>query len=258
MPTLVIQMGHCYRTTGATGTSGEQQFATRVGTAALGLLGGKGWDIRTILADAPMSDYRGDAFFAVHCDGSTSAAAHGASGGHQGADGAALLSAWKRAYHEFGWKNGFRPDNYTAALAGYYGVRNARAQGNTRACIVECGFLTNAEDRLLLLGPGGVERVVLAMGRALGITDQDQDEEDDVKPFQGLMLAREAEGAEGSSWPKVFVGDGITCRHVASETDLSNLQYRIRQAGGNADVAEGWAPGSLFGVLGVEVKATQP
>lgn len=79
-------------------------------------------------------------------------------------------------------------------------------------------------------------------------------EEEDVKPFQDLILAREAEGKQGSSWPKVFVGNGVTRRHVKNETDLENLQYRIRQAGGDDTVQEGWAPGSLAGVLGVEVR----
>lgn len=80
------------------------------------------------------------------------------------------------------------------------------------------------------------------------------EEDEDVKPFQNLMLAREAKDKPGSSWPAVYVGDGIIRRHVASETDLENLQYRIQQAGGNATVAEGWEPGSLAGVLGVLVK----
>ena len=30
MPTLIVQRGHCFRTSGATGTSGEQDFANRV------------------------------------------------------------------------------------------------------------------------------------------------------------------------------------------------------------------------------------
>jgi hypothetical protein len=81
-----------------------------------------------------------------------------------------------------------------------------------------------------------------------------QTEEEDVKPFQDLMLAREAKGEKGSSWPAVYVGNGIVRRHVANETDLTNLQYRIERAGGDPAVQEGWAAGSLAGVLGVLVK----
>jgi hypothetical protein len=79
-------------------------------------------------------------------------------------------------------------------------------------------------------------------------------EEEDVKPFQDLILAREAKDKPGSSWPKVFAGNGIVRRHVKNEVDLKNLQYRIQLAGGNSEVQEGWAPGSLPGVLGVELK----
>lgn len=168
MPLLIVQMGHCYRKSGATGTSGEQDYATAVGHACmLHLDGVGGWRVRTTLAD--VDDYRADAFFAVHCDGSTSASARGASAGYQTAEGQALAQSWKRAYAARGWPI-FRPDNYTAALAGYYGVSNAVAAGTRRAMIAECGFLTNPEDRDLLLAPDGPGRVALALGDALGIT----------------------------------------------------------------------------------------
>jgi hypothetical protein len=175
MPVLVIQQGHCYRASGATGTTGEQQYATRVGNACMRLLNGKGgWTVRLILADAPANQYRGDAFFAIHCDGSTSSSARGASVGYRNAAGQQLGQAWKRAYEARGW-DGFRPDNYTAALSGYYGTGTAVAQGNSRAVILECGFRTNPQDLAALDGPGGVDRVALAIGDALGIpTDAPQ------------------------------------------------------------------------------------
>jgi hypothetical protein len=182
MPVLVVQLGHCYRTTGATGTTGEQQYATRVGAACANLLHGKGgWVVRQILADAPSASYRGDAFFAIHCDGSTSATARGASIGYRNAAGQQAGQAWKRAYEARGW-TGFRPDNYTTALAQYYGTGTALAQGNARAVILECGFRTNPTDRAALDGPGGPERVARAIGDALGIPI----EEDDMTPEQLL------------------------------------------------------------------------
>src|SRR5688572_31746191 len=126
MPTLLLQMGHCYRKTGATGTAGEQDFATKVGAAAVRLLDGKnGWRVRAVLADIPTAQYAGDGFVAVHCDGSTSPSARGASVGYQNNAGRTRALAWKRAYAARGWSGGFRADNYTAALGGYYGVRNA-------------------------------------------------------------------------------------------------------------------------------------
>lgn len=185
MPILVVQMGHCYRKSGATGTPGEQDYATRVATACRNLLHGRGgWVVRAILADDAVSLYRGDAFVAIHCDGSTSATARGASIGYRTPEGQAFGQAWKRAYDARGWDSGFRPDNYTDALRGYYGVGNAMAQGNRRAFIAECGFLTNGEDRAVLNGNGGPERVALSIGDALGIpvaqpggTDVDLDDQ---------------------------------------------------------------------------------
>lgn len=176
MPVLVVQMGHCYRKSGSTGTTGEQAYATSVANACVNLLHGRnGWTVRRILADDNLSDYRGGAFVAIHCDGSTSASARGASIGYRNAAGRQFGQAWKRAYAARGWKGGFRPDNYTAALAGYYGTGNALSQGNTRAFIAECGFMTNAQDRALLTAPGGPSRVALAIGDALGINSPQED-----------------------------------------------------------------------------------
>lgn len=190
MSTLIVQMGHCYRTHGATGTQGEQSFAARVGEACTQLLtGGTGWSVRTTLADEDR--YRGDAFVAVHCDGSDNPAARGASVGYRTPEGQAFAQAWKRAYAARGWPI-FRPDNYTAALAGYYGVREAVAAGNRRAMIIECGFLTSPADRLILNGPGGAERVALAIGDALGIPHgrDDSDKQDEPEESMHIVAMR--------------------------------------------------------------------
>ncbi len=178
MPVLVVQKGHCYRKTGATGTTGEQAYATAVAGACVRLLHGRGgWSVRSILADDDLVDYRGDAFVAIHCDGSIHPTARGASIGYRSRAGQLFGQAWKRAYAARGWTGGFRPDNYTAALQGYYGTGNAIAAGNTRAFIAECGFRTNSDDRALLDGDGGPERVALAIGDALGITPVEDDME---------------------------------------------------------------------------------
>lgn len=169
MSVLVLQRGHCYRTTGATGTTGEQAFATAVANAAMVYIHGlAGWVVRSILADAPSSSYQGDAFVAVHCDGSIHASARGASAGYTTPEGQAFAQAWKAFYRARGWIGGFRPDNYTSALQGYYGTRLARGQGNRVAFILEAGFLTSPADRDLL-HDRGAERVALALADALGI-----------------------------------------------------------------------------------------
>jgi hypothetical protein len=188
MPTLVVQMGHCYRKTGATGTTGEQVFATAAANECVRLLSGRdGWTVRKILADAPSADYQGDAFVAIHCDGSTSTTAHGASVGYRTPEGQTLGQAWKRAYDARGW-DGFRVDNYTEALAKYYGTSTAVAQGNRRAIIVESGFLTNPEDRAVLHAADGPTRVALAIGDALGIRTEPQ-EDDNMPTAQEIAAA---------------------------------------------------------------------
>jgi hypothetical protein len=238
---LVVQMGHCYRKTGATGTTGEQNYATAVGDFCMELLNGRsGWTVNTTLADE--DDYKGDAFIAVHCDGSIHPGARGSSVGYRTPEGQAFAHAWKRAYAARGWPI-FRPDNYTAALAGYYGVKHAVAAKNRRAIIIECGFLTSPDDRALLLRSGGVERVVLSIADALRITPRGEEpkEKDDM---QNLILARHAESDE------IWVGDGITRRHVADMDELGGLQYWIQQKGGDPTVHQEWHD---LRVLGIDV-----
>lgn len=182
---LIVQMGHCYRTSGATGTQGEQGYATVVAEACMALLHGvDGWIVRRTLADE--NYYRADAFAAIHCDGSLFPGARGSSVGYRTPEGQAFGQAFKRAYANRGWPV-FRPDNYTDALHGYYGVRNAVNAGTRRAIIIECGFRTNAEDRALLDGPVGPERVALSIGDALGITTPitPKDDEDMMYLLQG-------------------------------------------------------------------------
>lgn len=164
-PVLVVQMGHVGRTSGATGAPGEQVFAAAVGQACAELLHGHGWLIHPIAADPPAAYYQGQAFVAVHADGSTNPTVRGASVGYQNTAGGQLAQAWRDAYAARGFTGPWHPDNYTANLAQYYGVRAALSAGNTRACIVECGTITNAEDRALM----DPRRVALAIGDAVGI-----------------------------------------------------------------------------------------
>lgn len=170
---LVVQLGHCYRTRGATGTAGEQEFATAVGKACIALIHGRGgWHVRLILADDHDRDHlHADAFVAIHADGSTNPNARGASVGYQTNAGRAFGHAWKRCYQARKWTGGFRGDNYTDALAQYYGVREAVEAGTAAAIIIEAGFLTNPGDRAILRAADGPARVALAIRDALGIPD---------------------------------------------------------------------------------------
>lgn len=164
---IVVQRGHVPRTRGATGAPGEQAFAVEAADRVRHHVTRLGHRARIIDADPSARSYRGDVFVALHYDSSSSPSASGASVGYQSLEGRELAHAWKRHYAANGWHRGFRGDNYTRALAGYYGVRQALEQGNQRAMIVEAGFHTNAGDRALLVSPGGPERVALAVAAAI-------------------------------------------------------------------------------------------
>ena len=224
MPTLVVQMGHCYRKTGATGTAGEQAYAAAVAEACRALLDGRGgWWVRPILADNTSALYRGDAFVAVHCDGSTSSAARGASCGYRTPEGQVFGQAWKRAYEARGWV-GFRPDNYTPALAGYYGTGTAVSVGNRRAIIIECGFLTNPADRAALTGPGGATRVAAAIGDALGIPHDHQPEQEIDMALTGYerdMLERVSNRVNAVSRFQEAID--------AEMSGIDNVKYRLQE-----------------------------
>ena len=146
MPLLVLQTGHVGRTTGATGTAGEQAMTASVG-AKVKATCPAGWTCRVIAADVSEASYKGDVFVAVHGDGSTNRAVRGASVGYQNDSGRVLAATWKAAYTAQGWPGGWHKDNYTSALSGYYGMNHAARQGVTRRFILEVGMMTNPADR---------------------------------------------------------------------------------------------------------------
>lgn len=226
MPVLIIQQGHCYRTSGATGTEGEQPYARAVADACRRLLQHGGWRVRTTLADETgTAAYHGDAFVAIHCDGSVNPTARGASVGYRTPEGQQLGQAWKRAYAARGWSGGFRPDNYTAALSGYYGTRNAVAAGTRRAVILECGFLTSPLDRALLTGPMGPERVALSIGDALGIPHGWDEAEDDKHTEETPMLVKAS--IDGKTVTALYSGGILT--GLGDPEEISNLTQALNQ-----------------------------
>jgi len=148
MSRMVVQMGHVARTRGATGGPGEQAMARRV-AAEIRDIAADLPDVTPALigADAPQSHYRGDRFIAVHGDAAADSRARGASVGHRNAAGRRLGARWKTLYARAGWPGTFRNDNYTVALARYYGTGHAVSAGNGDAIIVEQGFMTNPTER---------------------------------------------------------------------------------------------------------------
>lgn len=142
MARIVVQMGHVARTTGATGTVREQEFARAIAPRIQLRLANLGHVCHVIGADAPVP--ASDVFLALHLDGSTNSARHGASVGWPNDAGRVYGRAWKAAHQLAGYRWGFLPDNYTAALAGYYGFRRAQARFELLA---EHGHATNMEER---------------------------------------------------------------------------------------------------------------
>ena len=207
MSTAILQAGHYGRTSGATGAFADGRHVERdlmilVARAARDLIDAvPGWSATIIPADADVSGsdpyrrYRGDAFVALHGDASGSARAAGGSVGYRTSDGRALAEAWKAAYrNEVGAHIGaWRGDNYTTGLSGYYGHRRAVAVGNTRAAVVEHGFLTNPAERRYLESAAGVAAAaraccVAVTGRLPNTnTNDEQDEPMDAKQYAALM-----------------------------------------------------------------------
>ena len=174
MATIYLQMGHCFRESGSTGTGGEQPFNKAVAARAARMLRDRGH--RVFVREADVDNFKTDVFAAFHADGSASTDAQGASVGHQDGNGKRFGQAWKRAYRRLGWEEatgttetgGFRNDNYTEALADYYGVTNALERGTKFAIVIEAGFLTSPKDGAELRTERGKTRVADALTRAIG------------------------------------------------------------------------------------------
>ena len=64
-------------------------------------------------------------------------------------------------------------------------------------------------------------------------------------PMKNLILALEKDG------PRVWVGDGLTRRHVEDERELEGLKYWIAQKGGDATVQQGFED---LRVLGTDIR----
>lgn len=167
MPTVALQMGHCFRQKGSTGTSGfdpnsnrirtEQDFTAAIGSALAVQLEKAGAVVELLTADEYVPPC--DVFIALHQDGSSSSTPRGGSFGYSNGlklnplkrtanpEDAELSKILKAYYTLAGWPSGFRPDNYTSALSGYYGWRRSEVRKAQAACLIEHGFATNPADQ---------------------------------------------------------------------------------------------------------------
>jgi N-acetylmuramoyl-L-alanine amidase len=145
---LIIQMGHVGRTSGATGTAGEQAFTKALGaalykkftdntTVKVRLMGADNWT-------APQPN-KTMLFFAIHADGSINKNARGISVGYP--EGANQVFSY-HIKNNYRLLTGFssRQDNYTKGLKNYYAWRLNHVKAD-HYCLLEHGFMTNPIER---------------------------------------------------------------------------------------------------------------
>jgi hypothetical protein len=144
---LIIQMGHIGRTSGFTGTAGEQAFTKALGASLYKRFTGSNIKVRLMGADNWVSPQPNKTllFFALHADGSVNPGARGISVGYP------ELSNSVFAYHiksNYKILTGFnsRPDNYTKGLKNYYAWRYRHVQADYY-CLLEHGFMSNTIER---------------------------------------------------------------------------------------------------------------
>lgn len=78
------------------------------------------------------------------------------------------------------------------------------------------------------------------------VLGQPQQQKEDDDPMRSLILAKEAGGNA------IWVGDGVTRRHVADMDEVGGLQYWIGQKGGDPTIHDEWHD---LRVLGTDVGA---
>lgn len=216
MATVCLQKGHCFRTRGATGTVREQEFADKAVNLTRSKLVGLGHAVHVVLADTPAPYPRTDLFVAFHLDGSTDQARRGASVGYPDEAGAAAARAWKRHHARLGFPGGFLKDNYTTALARYYGYGRARSP---RRFLAEHGTATNPADRAWLFANLDLcaQAHVDAIGEILGHpqptpTPEPPKEDPDMYPMGARYVCRPPDHPGGA----VFTTDGVFRQHWES------------------------------------------
>lgn len=161
MVAVVIQMGHCFRRSGATGTHREQEFASTVGPRLQSALRVRGHGASLIGADDSVPD--SDVFVALHCDGNVNGGIRGASVGYPDSKGSRLAQAWKQEHTRQGFPGGWHSDNYTDALRRYYGFGRS---GAPYRFLAEHGTTTNRSDEAWLFA--NIDRCVQAHVDAIG------------------------------------------------------------------------------------------
>jgi archaellum component FlaC len=157
---ITIQRGHAGRTTGSTGTIGEQAFTETLGPMIASRLRARGWTVSVVDADPPGRRYPDtDLFLALHADGNTNPTVGKASAHYprrSNAFGVAAMwaAAWRTAHSARGYDFGFRGDNYVGDRVGerFYAWRQDRVDAGQATpapiCLLaEHYFATNPTER---------------------------------------------------------------------------------------------------------------
>lgn len=200
---ITIQQGHCFRTSGATGTVREQEFAAAVGTRLATQLRNRGHRVALIGADETVP--AGDVFVALHTDGAANPDRRGASVGYPaGPTEGRLARAWKAAHQLHGFPGGFLPDNYTSALRNYYGF--GRADGYMHEFLAEHGTTTNRSDRDWLFAnlDRCVQAHVDAIGAIVGHPVADYPSEESL--VYKIWYVPKEQGGDDRRWLVLFAG----------------------------------------------------
>lgn len=229
---IALQMGHCYRKSGSTGTYREQEFTSALGHQLAEILGIAGHEVALLLADPPGRQYpECDLFAAIHCDGSSSPSARGASlfyptwrGNPFDSDKARhYATAWHH-YHGIhaGYTGGARDNNYVPSVGeSFYAWRADRVLSGTGvrpetsvAVLWEHYFATNGTDDHWAWVMNSIPAMAEAHALAIGDVFGHPQEPSEGKMGQMVFAENPDTGAMTPQW---FTVDGIMRRKLTSE-----------------------------------------
>jgi hypothetical protein len=177
-------------------------------------------------------------FVALHQDGSTNPKARGASIGYPPSSQPSrdYGHIFKRLYAVAGWPGGWRPDNYTSALANYYAFRRTSAPVKL---LVEHGFATNRADadwmwdNLDLIAGVHAETIAAWFGGATPEDDMTPQQAQQLEQIWGGLFGAVAGGPAVTRIQEIHEGvravrcEGGTGGGALSDADVERVAVRV-------------------------------